>query len=175
MRSLHLTLASASVCVALAGCSGSSFEDPRDVRGEVTQVKSQVLAQTGTSQARKAIDLLTDSDIREITGKTLARRTATSGAFMNAGEFELSGDNGVDASIVVGVMSPGGRPYFNKCLSRAANATVANLGDGAIIPETDHIIAVQGDTLVEVQYIGISQAQPSVVNRLIERIFSRLK
>jgi hypothetical protein len=72
-------------------------------------------------------------------------------------------------------MSPGGRPYFNKCLSQAANATVANLGDGAISPETDHIIAVQGDTLVEVQYIGISQAQPSVVNRLVERIFSRLK
>jgi hypothetical protein len=175
MRSLHIALASGSVCVILAGCLPSSSEDPQVVSGELTQAKSPILAKAGPLQAHQAIDLLTDADIREITGKTLARRSATKGSFMNAGEFELSGDNGVDASIVVGVMNSGGRPYFNKCLSQAANATVPNLGDGAISPENDHIIAVQGDTLVEVQYIGIAQAQPGVVNRLVERIFTRLK
>jgi hypothetical protein len=175
MRSLHLALASASVGVVLAGCSRPSSEVRQGALSELTQAKSTVLAETGTSQAHPAIDLLTDADIREITGKTLVRRTATSGSFMNAGEFELSGDNGIDASIVVGLMSSGGRSYFKKCLSQAANASVPNLGDGALSPETDHIIAVQGDTLVEVQYVGVSQAQPGVVNRIIERIFLRLK
>jgi len=175
MRALHLALASVSVCAALVGCSRSSSEGPQDTVAQATHVKSAVFSQTGTSRSYQAIDLLTDADIREITGKSLARKTATSGSFMNAGEFELSGDNGVDASIVVGVMSSGGRPYFDKCLGQAANATVPDLGDGAISPETDHILAVQGDTLVEVQYVGISQAQPGVVSRLVERVFSRLK
>ena len=175
MRSLHFALASTSLCIAFAGCLPSSTDEPQDVSGQLTPVKSPVSAQTRASQAHQAIDLLTDADIREITGKTLARKTPTSGSFMNAAEFELSGDNGVDASIVVGVMNSGGSPYFKKCLAQAVSATVPNLGDGAISPETDHIIAVQGDTLVEVQYIGISPAQPGVVNRLVERILSRLK
>jgi hypothetical protein len=175
MRSLQHALASAAVGAILAGCSRSQSEGPRAALGELTQVKSPARAQTAAPHSQRAIDLLTDADVREITGKTLARKTATSGSYMNAAEFELRGDKDVDTSIVLGVMSSGGRPYFEKCRSQAASSAVPNLGDGAISPETDHIIAVQGDTLVEVQYIGISPAQPGAVNRLVERILSRLK
>ena len=63
------------------------------------------------------------------------------------------------ASIILGVMNSGGRTYFDKCLTQRANGTVAGPGRRHPGAETDHIIAVQGDTLIEVQWVGISQAR----------------
>jgi len=176
MRALYLAIVSASLCIGLAGCSQQKFETPDDSLGAFGQAKSPANTATASSSSHRAVDLLTDADVREISGKTLVRSGVTSGgSYMNSAEFELNDGDVAYASIVLGVMNSGGRTYFDKCLTQRGITPVSGLGDGAISTETDHIIAVQGDTLIEVQWVGIAHAGEGVVNRLADRIFTRLR
>jgi hypothetical protein len=178
MRSLYLVVAGVSMCVALAGCSRQASENPQNVLGEIMKVKAQVLSQTATAQAYQAADLLTDEDIREITGYEVVRKTPgpAMGIYQNGCEWELnSGRGDVNWTITLGAMSPGGRQYFDKYLNLDGNPPIPGLGDIAVSNMGDCVTAVKGDTLVDIHYIDFSKAKEKIPERLMERIFSRLK
>jgi hypothetical protein len=176
MSCSYRLIASAAVSILLGGCTNHSSDDAQNTLEQILAVKAQVLKQTDTPQAFQAADLLTDEDIREIMGYSVIKKTPgpAHGIFQNGCEWELDSGAGANWSITLGVMSPGGRRYFDTYLNLDNLPPIPALGDIAISSMSDCITAVKGDVLVDLQYIEFTKSKPDIARRLIERIFSRI-
>ena len=129
-------------------------------------------------QAVEACDVLTDADIEQVTGYGVLTREPghVMGIFPNGCVWELGSDEEATLwSIDVGVISPGGRHFFDTYLSFPdMTDPVPGLGDAAVTDQGGGITAVKGDSLVSVLLILFGDTEDEMLRELTEVALSRL-
>jgi hypothetical protein len=149
-------------------------QDTRILVEQIAAAQSSFAQPTSAEQAFEASSLLTEADILEITGARVIEKIPGDKfrIYENYCTWHLTTE-GIIRKIELGVVSPGGRKYFDTGLALAAEKPLPGLGDVAIVHKSGSTAAVKGDTLVEVTYSSYPP-RPEIPQRLIERIFSRL-
>ena len=192
------------LAVTVVACGGSSGAEPTDTPVAPTEVPST--GGTGATEAPsaaseapaqptedvppaavlpQACDLLSDEDIEEVLEREVQERIPNPLSVWPDGcQFVLADTPtaGV-ADLYVGVMAEGARAMFDESfapfVAEMDQEFVEGVGDVAIRSGRGELMAVQGDTLVDVQYLsGMLGAPADVVNghaqaivlRLLERI-----
>jgi hypothetical protein len=132
--------------------------------------------QKSSEPAYAASDMLTDDEVFEITGaKVLEKKSGdTFHVYENFCTWHLITDAGLNQTIELSVVSPGGRNYYDRGLALAAERSIWGLGDIAILHKSGNTAAVKGDSLVEIRFGGPSENRQEVTRRLVEKVFSRL-
>ncbi|NJD29498.1 MAG: DUF3558 domain-containing protein [Chloroflexi bacterium] len=107
-----------------------------------------------------ACGLLTDAEIKEVTTYDILSKEAgpQQGIYQNGCNWKLaSGTEGIPWEIVVGVVSPGGRSYYDRYFSMMNYEPVAGVDADIAVEQdlTDSYMAVKGDTMVDIQYIEL--------------------
>lgn len=129
----------------------------------------------------RACDLLTEEDIQEITGLTIAEATAekTMGVFENGCEWSLEGEAASSATaITLGILVPGGRAMWERSFKpfgeEMGMEDLAGVGDEAQLGDIDDVIAVQGDALVSLQFLGTFGLPDDLSVDLTKRVMEHL-
>lgn len=158
-----------SVLVAtllLVGCGGGTVSSPTASSvasgPPSTPVSGSPTIGAATSPPAAAVDacaLLTDEEILQATTHAVVRRTpGQMSIFPNGCWIELADDGTmIPPEITIGVVSPGGAYYFQRYFVDAVTGVehVSGIGDDAVRGGAGDLIAVKGDTLVSVLYIGL--------------------
>lgn len=124
-----------------------------------------------------ACDLLEDAQIESVTGVVLLSETPgeTMGIWENGCIWTLeSGITGAPWQVVLGVLAPGGRHYYDTFMAIMEGEKLTDLGDAAIRSEANTVVAVKGDALVSIQYIDLSAPREEVPVELIKLAFAHL-
>jgi hypothetical protein len=122
-----------------------------------------------------ACSLLIDSEIQAITGHAVATKEPGDpfGVFDDGCNWKLDiGSEIVAPEVGLGVTKSGGKAYFDKYFKPYATEPVSGLGDAAIRDDSSSLMAVKGDVLVEVQFVGGPAGD--IPRRLIEAIFAKI-
>ena len=111
-----------------------------------------------------ACALLTDDEILQATSHAVVNRTAgpQMGIFQNGCLIELEDDDAiVPPEITIGVISPGGADYFRRFFVEPFPEAehVSGIGDDAVRGGAGDLLAVKGDTMVNVLYIGLGDEE----------------
>jgi hypothetical protein len=133
----------------------------------------QATAQAGGN----ACDLLEDAQIESVTGVAILTETPgeTMGLWLNGCTWTLeSGIAGAPWQVVLGVLTPGGRHYYDTFMAIMEAEPITGLGDVAIRSEANTVVAVKGDALVAIQYIDLSAPREEVPVELIKVVFASL-
>ena len=120
-------------------------------------------------QAFDACSLLSDAEVEQITGGSVATRTdaPVQGIYDNGCAWELEKVPGEVAgwSIELGVIAPGGRDFYDDVLSPYAAGPVPGIGDVASEGQACEIVAVKVDSLVSVFVIAFGTADEDKLTR----------
>lgn len=105
--------------------------------------------------------LLTEADIRDVTGFDTTSSTSGPqfGIFPSGCEWELIDDESiVPPSIGLGVMTTGGRAYYDQYFApfneEYGYEAIEGLGDEAVEDDTGAVLVVSGDAFFNLQYLG---------------------
>ena len=194
-RSIRL-LACAALAFFTSGCTSRTQEDARSladqiaratgenagdqntraVLGQIALARSTMAQQKSSEPSYPASDMITDDEIFEITAaKVLEKKSGdTFHVYENFCTWHLITDVGLNQTIELSVVSPGGRNYYDRGLALAAEKSISGLGDIAILHKSGNTAAVKGDSLVEIRFGGPTDNREEVTRRLVEKVFSRL-
>ncbi|OGO59115.1 MAG: hypothetical protein A2V85_16980 [Chloroflexi bacterium RBG_16_72_14] len=164
-----------------APASGTASEPPGDLPAASADPEP---GSTAGGEVAAACELLTTEDIVEVTGWKVAevRAEMTHGLFENGCRWTLDGGPamamGVPARIVLGVLSPGGRDYFDRYFAPFAaengDEPLEGLADVGLRQSTGSVMAVLGDVLVAVQWLDGTASQSDkpvdIVRRVLENV-----
>ncbi|MEA2674049.1 MAG: hypothetical protein QOI92_1241 [Chloroflexota bacterium] len=172
-RSLFLA---ALVSLAVAACGGvGATKTPGAAAATVPSANESTGAGIPAGSSTDACALLTAQEIKDVTGFDVLSATAGAqmGIFATGCDWELDSKQGVSWTITIGVLSPGGRAYYDKYFAPEATDSVPGIGDVAIRRFSDNYMAVKGDTLLALDY---SQFTPhaGVAEELFKRAVNRL-
>lgn len=124
-----------------------------DSRAQASATSGQASSVPAQGSALDACSLLSDAEIQQVTQRTVASKKpgTVQGIFDNGCSWELtpSEKDMVGWTIKLGVVSPGGRHYFDTYF-RPYDSPIPGLGDAAVKREVGSIEAAKGDTLVSV-------------------------
>lgn len=123
----------------------------------------------GVTNAR-ACDLLSDADLQEITQLSVLAKTDTAAdtIFENFCRWNLAG-----AEIDLGVISPGGRAWYDEHIAilNGLEPVTGLPADIAVLQElTGSIFAVKGDTYIDLFTIGVRAPDEDLVRRVLENL-----
>ena len=175
-RNLADQIEAAQNSIARGAGSNSGDQNTRAVLEQIALARSSMAQQKSSEQAYAASDMLTDDEISEITGaKVREKKTGdTFHVYENFCTWYLISDAGLNQTIELSVVSPGGRNYYDRGLALATEKPLSGLGDVAILHKSGNTAAVKGDSLVEIRFGGPSTNREEVTRRLVEKVFSRL-
>ena len=155
-------LPTASLAIILAACGGAAPSG-----GAPTSAPTTGAGATQQSTAGPTVDacaLLSDADIKALTGGTVASKEpgTQAGIFPAGCRWVIDGtDQMLPPEIILGVISPGGRDYYDKYFrpynNEQDNKPIANLGDEAVTGMADVVMVVLGDALFQVQWLGTTK------------------
>jgi hypothetical protein len=175
----NLILVNLAVAMLLVACGGPpATSTPQG--GDATAAPP---ADGGGGSTVAACDLLTDEDVEQVTGQPVEEMVAgpVLGIFENGCEWTLeAGTAGVEASLTVGVISPGGRRYYESFFEPFIGEegghveALSGIGDKASRDEFGGIMAVKGDTLVDVSYTTYPAPDDDVITPLIRAALARV-
>ncbi len=160
-----LGLSSALILAACGGgtaaSSGPGGPGPTSA-GSATQTPGDAATQApGGGETVDSCPLLTAADIEAVTGleTTSSEPGPQAGIFPSGCEYELvDADSPVPPSIVLGVMRTGGKVYYDTYFApfndENAYEAIPGLGDVAVEADFGSVLAVSGDTFIQVQYLG---------------------
>jgi hypothetical protein len=174
----RLVLLSAVAVVGIAACGGSAA-----TAGPATQPPGQATQQpagggpAGGGPAVDACALLTDDDIQAVTGYSVAnKRPGPNGGVFAAGcEWELNADNEiVPPSIVLGIMTSGGKAYYESYFKpfndEEGNKLIPGVGDEVVDAGFSVIQGVKGDAFFNLQYLGQGSHELELTKRLVTHL-----
>jgi hypothetical protein len=127
--------------------------------------------------ANDACGLLTDAEILEVTGHPVLNKTpgAQFGGTSGCEWLLDSGTQGLTWDIALDVQSPGGRAVYDQERGFSPDAAaIPGLGDAAFQSVANSVVAVKGDTRVDLQYIAFEDGSDLVPAELIRRIFAKI-
>ena len=133
------------------------------------------------AEAPDACGLLTDSDIAEITGWEVdtVEPGPAMGIYQNGCTWVLAGGSAAPAEIELGVLSPGGRSYFDTYFAPYAedegSEPLEGVGDvGLVGGISGSAMAVQGDLLADVYWLDFGDGGDDVAIALLERVLANV-
>lgn len=180
MRDFSLALTAATIVALVAACSSGSPKTTALPSGNPPSVSAQqtsVAVAPPAGQTIEACSMLSDSEIQAITGRAPAKKTpgATMGIFDNGCEWELpEGPNdGVPWTVDLGVVSPGGRNYYDRFMAISGDP-LTGFGDAAVSDEVGGITAVKGDTMVSVFVIAVFTDEQPMTRELTQTALSHV-
>jgi hypothetical protein len=179
----------------LAACGGGTSSQPAATTGASPQSEASTPGSPAASadagsglpaaEIGEACDLLSDSDILELTSWEVETVEAgpTHGIFDNGCNWMLAGGTsagmGAPASITLGVRDEGGRAYYDTYfapfIEENGDEPLEGIGDVGLIGSlAGTAMAVQGDVLVDVQWIDLGGDETPVAVALLERVLANL-
>lgn len=182
-------IAAIAVILTLAACGGTPVTSTAGPGGAPTAPPGGGASAAppgggqGGGSTVAACDLLTDEEIEQATGAAVESMDhgPVLGIFDNGCEWTLeAGAGGVEASVTVGVISPGGLRYYESFFEPFIGEegghveAIPGLGDKASRDEFGNIMAVKGDTLVDVSYTTFPTPDEDVVMPLIQAALARV-
>lgn len=124
-----------------------------------------------------ACALLTDDDIKAVTGYAVATKTPgpTGGIFAAGCEWELvAPDEIVPPSVVLGIMTTGGKAYydayFKPFIEEQGYTPIADLGDEAVDAGFGVVQGVEGDSFFNLQYLGETDHEIELAKKLVTHL-----
>jgi hypothetical protein len=178
VRAALVTIALLAVAGCASGAGGTAPTGSQAAAGSSTSVDggaSQGQATPPVGQVLDACSLLTDAEILQVTGSAVVSKEPgdPTGVLGDGCDWKLDiGSEIVAPEVALGVMSSGGRAYFDTYFLPYATEPVSGLGDEAIRDDATSLMAVKGDVLVSVQVVG--KRTNEFPRQLIEVIFSKL-
>lgn len=127
----------------------------------------------GTGTTVEACSLLTDADIKEITGFDVAEviPDPADTTFPSACEWRVEG---AAWQVVLGVSSPGGQATWNSLVPYTQGEAVTGIGDEAFLAEAGGDLMVRrGDTFFDIQYVAVGEPL-GTLDRLAKRVLENL-
>jgi hypothetical protein len=162
----------------LAACSGSA---PGGAESSIADGASQpmVASSAGSSAAGRgasidACSLLTDAEILQVTGLApVSKEDGDPFGVLGQGcDWKLADESEIVVpEVALGITTTGGRSYFDTYFKPYASQHVFGVGDDAIQEDTTSLMALEGDVLVEIQFVGGDAND--VPRQLIEIVFSK--
>ena len=172
--------AAASIFAACAGGTGGAATQPGPTLAPAATLAStvgpQATAAVNPSPAAGAIDactLLTNDDIKEITGYPVAKvlPSPPDSIFPSACEWTVTG---ATWQIVLGVTPPGGSPTWEQLVPYMTGKTVTGIGDQAFQSDAAGDLFVRkGDTMFNIQYVAFGEPKDTQ-DRLAKRVVEHL-
>lgn len=173
----------ATMAVAIAACGGTAATTgpgvPGATSGSPTQAPVGGATQPpgGGGSTVDACSFLTDDDIKAVTGYAVAKKTpgAQAGIFLSGCEWELvAPDEMVPPSIALGIMTEGGKAYYEKYMepyNTEQNATpIDGLADKAVDAGFGVVQAVKGDVFFNLQYLGEDDHEVELAKKLVAHL-----
>jgi hypothetical protein len=179
----------------LAACGGGSSSQPVAASGASSQPAASAPGASAAStdggsgpaagDVAQACELLSDADILELTTWEVdtVEPGSTHGIFENGCDWMLAGGTsagmGAPASITLGVLGTGGREYYDTYfapfIEENGDEPLEGVGDVGLIGSlSGTAMAVQGDVLVDVQWIDLGSDETPVAVALLERVVANL-
>ena len=180
IRRLALSILVGAVVTACGGTTTTS--GPGSTRaGAASGVPGGPAATPGgvasAAAGKDACDLLDDAQVQTVAGFQLLSKKPgpTMGIWENGCVWDLeSGVTGASWQVVLGVLTPGGRHYYDTFMAIMEGEQLTGLGDAAIRSEANTVVAVKGDAVVSIQYIDLSAPREEVPVELIKLAFAHL-
>ena len=183
-RATVLTALAAALAVAavVAGCGGgSSTAAPGGGGATAGPGEPATIGPGGTDPGATggtgvslpdACELLSDEDIKEITGWTVASKAPY--ALFNPWptDCEWAFEEGFPV-IILGVVSPGGKDDLEKAVKFEGGATeIAGVGDRAVRTELiGNLLVLRGDTVLDIQTdFGEDEDEEALAKRVLENL-----
>lgn len=176
--------------LVLAACGGTSPSQPVATSGAPSQAAGSTpgappaSADPGRSAGAGpggTCELLSDTDIVELTSFEVDNVETRShgGVYVNVCYWALADGGVVQAEILLGVLAEGGRAHFDTVLVPLAEGTggepLEGVGDAALVgSDGAFVAAVDGDVLVDLQWIELSGGSADVPIALMKRVLSNL-
>jgi hypothetical protein len=186
MRTIHARARRALGLLAVAGllaaCSGAAATpNPAATSGTAASAGPQASRSTGsatnggpgTGMSFDACALLTEADIKEITGFAVAKviPDPADSIFPAGCQWMV-----VDAAwqVFLGVSSPGGQAMWDRLVPYTQGDAVSGIGDEAFLSEMGGDLMVRlGDVFIDVQYVAVGEPE-GTQDRLAKRVLERL-
>jgi hypothetical protein len=185
IRARFLALA-ATAAVAIAACSGAATTSGPGGPGATTAGADPTQAPVGgqTTQAPPAgpaVDacaLLTDEDIKAVTGYAVAKKTpGPQGGLMGDSSgclWDLTANEIIPPSIALGVISTGGKSYYEQYFkpfnAGAGYELLPGVGDEVWDAGSGVIQGVKGDVFFNLQYLGKDDHQLELAKTFLTHI-----
>lgn len=131
---------------------------------------------TGGGGTVDACTLLTADDIKAVTGYAVAkaRPTAQNIVFPSGCEWELVAKEIVPPSIVLGIMTTGGKAYYDTYFKpyneEQGNTPIAGLGDEAVDVDFGAVMVLKGENLFNLQYLGEQAYEVELAKKLVTHL-----
>jgi Protein of unknown function (DUF3558) len=175
-----------ALVLSLAACGGTgSAKTPGAVGGgtggggtPAAGVPSSPGSATGQPPAGGSIDacsLLSDAEVEQVTGlKPASEEDGDPTGVLGAGcTWKLAPEGEIVVpELALGIAATGGKSYYEKYFKPYATEAVSGLGDSAIRDDSTSLMALKGDVLVSVQFVG--GAVDEIPRKAIELVFSKL-
>ena len=179
----RLLAVSALAAATLAACGGGpSGASAPDVPCATSGTASTGTGGAGTTQrpggggSVDACTLLTADDIKAVTGYAVSKAvpTAANIVFPSGCEWELVASEIVPPSIVLSIMTSGGRSYyatyFKPYNGEEGRTPIAGLGDEAVDDGFGAVMVVKGDNLFNLQYLGDKDHATELAKKLVAHL-----
>ena len=182
-RSGRHVLALVTIVVLSAACGGGGpTAAPAAATGPIATTAARTTAPSASVAApttagggapTDACALLTDADVKEITGYPVASKNPNPAdtIFPSACEWRVKG---AAWQIVLGVTSPGGQAEWDKLVPYLQGKAVTGIGDEAFLSEMGgDLMARRGDTFIDVQYVAAGEpkdTQERLAKRVLEHV-----
>lgn len=186
-------LALAPIVLLLAACSGQGPSRPGATAGGPSQGAGATPAAPPASTAPDstagpggpgpggACDLLSDADIAELTSLDIdvVEARSAGGIYVNGCYWALADGGVVQAEILLGVLAEGGRTHFDTVLVPLAEGMgggpLEGVGDAAVLSgDGSSVAAVDGDVLVDLNWIELTDGSGDVPIELMKRALANL-
>jgi hypothetical protein len=182
-------LAALSLLIAvIAGCAGTTAATsapggttPSGPGGGATQsaggpASTPAPSTGGGGTPVDACSFLTADDIKAVTGYAISttRATASDMVFPSGCEWELTAKEIVPPSIVLGIQTSGGKAYYESYFKpfkdQEGNTPIDGLGDEAIDVGFGAVVVLKGDTLFNLQYLGVDDHEVELAKKLVAHL-----
>jgi len=184
---LPILTALAALALVLAACGAPNPPVGTNPPG-ATNAPGATQPAAGTNPPGGTVDacsLVTDAELEQVTGLEIANKGPSGLATVlpSVCDYEFTTDSVFNhASLTMGVMTSDGRSYYETYFepfigdeSGYLDEAVSGIGDKAARGGTDTIMAVRGDALVDVQYVGLGDNRDEEMPvRIMQLVLSKL-
>ena len=182
INQLRAGVLAAMATLVLAACGGGAATTGPGGPGATSAVAAtqapggaQATQQPGGGTADPCA-LLTDADIKAVTGYTVSTKVPgpQGGVFPTGCLWELDSTEMIPPSIALGVMTQGGRAYYDTYFKQqdvaAGGTPLTGVGDEAVDVGFGTVHVVSGDAFFNLQYLGQDDHEVELAKKVVANL-----